>query len=436
GFRVPRVLEYLPLATQATRNKLPLPVNLNLTSVSFIHMLTWEPGPGTPAGVHYNVTVCTETGTSWAPVAGCERVQSPLVCNLTQAFWDREVVYIAQVTAQLDTWEHASASHKWFKPIRDTHLALPMLTVTPCGRELCVDLQPPVENLRKVYESLQYKFQIRTNGSTMFLRRTRLENLAPGREYCVSVCISDSLMHRTSSYSQPVCAVAPGDNNGLMVPALVFVVLIVVAVMLGVVSRKCVFSPLCQTSVHHIDDVLVFHCSSLTSLLKVHAATPSAGNQQTVPDDSDEETVTESTAGSGEGGYKLKLGSNPLSSSSSLPSCLLTPLDAPTASEADPPPADCLSGGAVQKEEQVGEGGSQDVNLLTLTFGMHREEEEEDKSHDEPTSASKDITPNLPAATWSTEEEEMVSCPVQEEEEEEESGYIGRPSAQHLQNFM
>lgn len=46
------------------RNKLPLPVNLNLTSVSFIHMLTWEPGPGTPAGVHYNVTVCTETWVS------------------------------------------------------------------------------------------------------------------------------------------------------------------------------------------------------------------------------------------------------------------------------------------------------------------------------------------------------------------------------------
>lgn len=39
-----------------------------------------------------------------------------------------------------------------------------MLTVTPCGRDLCVDLQPPVENLRNVYESLHYKFQIRTNG--------------------------------------------------------------------------------------------------------------------------------------------------------------------------------------------------------------------------------------------------------------------------------
>lgn len=53
-------------------------------------------------------------------MAGCERVQTPLVCNLTQAFWDREVVYIAQVTAQLDTWEPASASHKRFKPIRDS----------------------------------------------------------------------------------------------------------------------------------------------------------------------------------------------------------------------------------------------------------------------------------------------------------------------------
>lgn len=38
------------------QNKLPAPVKLNLTSSYFIHMLTWEAGPGTPAGVSYNVT--------------------------------------------------------------------------------------------------------------------------------------------------------------------------------------------------------------------------------------------------------------------------------------------------------------------------------------------------------------------------------------------
>lgn len=36
-------------------------------------------------------------------------------------------------------------------------LDLPLLTVTPCGPDMCVELQPPVERLRDIYDSLQYK---------------------------------------------------------------------------------------------------------------------------------------------------------------------------------------------------------------------------------------------------------------------------------------
>lgn len=48
---------------------------------------------------------------------------------------------------------------------------------------------------------------------TKFLRKEILENLAPGREYCISVCFSDSEVPRKSNYSQPVCEFAPGKSN-------------------------------------------------------------------------------------------------------------------------------------------------------------------------------------------------------------------------------
>lgn len=148
------LLQVLPAVSE-----LPQPVNLDLTSVHFSHMLKWEPGPGTPPGVYYHVSVNTERGTSYVPVSGCERVQHPLVCNLTEACSKPEQVYIINVTALLDS-QASKAVQRRFKPIRDTQLDLPLLTVTPCGSGLCVDLQPPLEHLRKSYEALQYKLKI------------------------------------------------------------------------------------------------------------------------------------------------------------------------------------------------------------------------------------------------------------------------------------
>lgn len=43
------------------------------------------------------------------------------------------------------------------------HLDPPLLTLTPCDRDLCVDLRPPVENLRDIYLSMRYSLRIRTN---------------------------------------------------------------------------------------------------------------------------------------------------------------------------------------------------------------------------------------------------------------------------------
>lgn len=48
---------------------------------------------------------------------------------------------------------------------------------------------------------------------TKSLRRRVLEDLAPGRVYCVSVRFSDSLLSRESSYSQPQCASTSSINT-------------------------------------------------------------------------------------------------------------------------------------------------------------------------------------------------------------------------------
>ncbi|KAM9346920.1 cytokine receptor family member b2 [Symphorus nematophorus] len=211
-WKITWLLQLLPAMSE-----LPPPVNVTMDSNHFIHLLKWEPGPGTPPGVHYRVTVNKETGTSWQPVDGCQRIRHPLVCNLTQALPDRYQGYFPRVAAVLGAQVSQEVDYPEFCPIRDTHLDLPLLTVTACDRNLCVDLRPPVENLRNVYRSLHYKLRIQDREQgLMFLRREVLENLAPGRQYCVSVCFWDTMVLRKSNYSKPVCVSAPGKYNAVL----------------------------------------------------------------------------------------------------------------------------------------------------------------------------------------------------------------------------
>lgn len=51
---------------------------------------------------------------------GCEHVQEPLVCNLTDAFFNTNKTYHARVTAKLGTQESEAATTEEFKPVRDS----------------------------------------------------------------------------------------------------------------------------------------------------------------------------------------------------------------------------------------------------------------------------------------------------------------------------
>ncbi|XP_022609600.1 interferon alpha/beta receptor 2-like isoform X3 [Seriola dumerili] len=440
------MLIWLPQVLSAM-SKVPQPVNLNLTSIHLIHMLKWQPGPETPPGVYYNVTVNTDKGKYWVPVSGCERVQHPLVCNLSDVFPELRQVYLVQVTAWLEGQASQPLTHPGFIPIKDTHMDLPLLTVIPCGRNLCVELQPPMEHLREAYETLDYKLKIQSNSAdraqlfkdTKSLRGQIVENLAPGRQYCVSVCFSDSLESKNSNYSQPVCAFTsrlysadPWISAMLCLLVMFGVVVFGLLIFTGFICLRRRPLPLVLTSVHHVDVVLVVTPSrtSLSSLLNVKATLPSAAPLSPEPEPRP-------------GG------------SSNQTSDLFSPLqtEVPVLTETHPSVevdhtlsthTDTHSVTVVTIHTGKEEEDSQDVNLLTLTFGSHEEEEEEHLGVAEPEShsASEEVNITLvqPSQTWDDQEVtiETVSCSADDndDEEEEESGYMGRPCTNVLKNLL
>lgn len=124
------------------------------------------------------------------------------------------------------------------------HLDLPLLTVTSCGRDLCVDLRPRLQHLVDVYNTSEYQLRIqssnhraqvrhmtrpgvlpsvRSDGTSpwflrvQFFRETRslqrqiLTDLLPGVSYCVSIRFSDKLFSRESNFSQPQCVSTLGS---------------------------------------------------------------------------------------------------------------------------------------------------------------------------------------------------------------------------------
>ncbi|XP_054643443.1 cytokine receptor family member b2 isoform X1 [Dunckerocampus dactyliophorus] len=261
-------------------SELPQPVNITLTSINFIHLLTWESGPATPVDVYYQVMIITDTGTTWVPVAACQHVEFPLVCNMTEAFSDPSQVYITKVIAKLGAQASLPSTHPGFQPIKDTYLDLPLMAVTPCGQNLCVDLHPQMQHLRDFYESLCYQLRIKSSGAeraqeTTSLKRVILKNLAPGRGYCISVRFFDSVVPRVSNYSQPQCAFTSSiyTSESLFVVVLCIVVIagLIIVILLVNTGFLCLRRrpmPPALTSIPHTEEVLVFvpHKASLSPL--------------------------------------------------------------------------------------------------------------------------------------------------------------------------
>lgn len=466
---------------------LPQPVNVTLRSDHFIHLLEWEPGPGTPAGAYYSVSVISETGTSRDLVNGCEHVQHVLACNLTEAFPEKMEIYFTSVTVHLAGKASVPATYPRFRPIRDTVLDLPEVTVTSCSRDLCVDLQPRMHQLKDAYNLLHYKLRIESisnNNVQSFkefksLRSEILKDLAGGREYCISICFSDSIVPRYSVYGPARCAFTsvihsadPFIATALSLLVTCAVILTVLLIVAGFICLKRIPLPSILTSIHHIEELLVIVPSNNTafsSLMHVEdkPLPPSQKRSSQISDDEDGESIMKESKDERTGdNYKLGGSANRscyLSSSSSLVLPLSSEPDLLPSLNAEPsfalsssdllnpnpdvlsstvgnlsPPADTYSL-TPEKKEVAADNGGHDVNLLTLTFGRYVKEDEEkeksnlDKSEVETCSSEEHNIPSVLLSRTVDSKEVCLDlfCSSAEEEEEDDDealfSYMRRP---------
>ncbi|CAG5865985.1 unnamed protein product [Menidia menidia] len=447
--------------------ELPMPINISLNPNHYNYILKWDPGPDTPKGTYYNVSIETERV---SPIPVCERVQHPLMCNLTEAFSDPMETYTAAVTAVLGAQFSEPTLTEGFTPIK--FMPPPLLTVTSCGTHLCVDLWPPQQRFLETYNNMHYQLKIKSNekhGGEFFteiwtLKRKVLQTLARGSEYCVSVRFLDQDIPE-APFSQSVCAFTPGlfPSDALTSTVLciaVFLCVVVLALLFytGFICLRKKPMPTVLTSIQHLEELLA--AAHPASVLKTWPTGPSKGDKSlklSLSDDSDEEFATESTSESSKRGYKVCVGNGlssssdflaPLSPEPGLPSPDLldgtrpqTSGETASGTPVNGLPADSLN--AEQREKEMSEeNAGWEVNLLTLTFGRPEEEqggEQEESLHqtaelDDVTDAEEYHDPPPPPHKAAAEAE---SCPVTEEEEEEEdSGYMERIPADVREKYL
>ncbi|XP_046902043.1 interleukin-22 receptor subunit alpha-1-like isoform X2 [Hypomesus transpacificus] len=318
--------------------EVPAPLKVNLSSNHFVHLLTWQPGPASPKDVYYNVSVASLKGNSWEPVAGCEHVVDTLLCNMTGSFPDRSEVYFCKVQAVLGQQVSPEAITDGFKPILDTHLDPPIVSLRACGRGLCVGLQPPVAGLEDVYESLGYALEVSFSSmeTGQFSRKTKslkeviLPDLAPGREYCVKVRIADNLEHWDSVYGSQECAhtlaIHTPDTEAAVGLCGLVVVGVVVVILLVHTEVLCLQTSLPQllSNVKHHEKQLLTYPSSETLFSTVHVEAllpPPAETDDSSQSCEESEGEGEDGSGGKRGNYEVRPSAstmtNPLSSSSS-----------------------------------------------------------------------------------------------------------------------
>ncbi|KAJ8246721.1 hypothetical protein GJAV_G00254650 [Gymnothorax javanicus] len=331
--------------------EIPAPVNLNVSSRNYVHLLTWEPGPGSPDGLSYTVQVhaVIETAASVA-VLGCEEVRSTF-CNLTAAMTDISDTYYIRVLARLANESSSPAWSQAFKPKDHMYLDPPLLSVDACGDSLCVGLSPPSSHLREEYRKLTYVLTIinrkdgtRFNRSAKGLDGQEIKNLEPGRKYCVTARILD----RKSDESQPRCvetAVSYSADWYFSTGASVLVAAVVAVVLLLAYSGFiCLRATIPETLVSFVSQGVrilpstydTVACSPV-SVEDTSAAPPVAGgrklkgNEDGDSQDEDEEVESGVNRGAGYERRPERANQIPCSGGSSIP-------DPPSAEGSFPPP--------------------------------------------------------------------------------------------------
>ncbi|XP_010774316.1 cytokine receptor family member b1 [Notothenia coriiceps] len=189
---LPLVL-YLMSLLDSVISSLPAPVNLSMESVNFRHILSWDPGPGTPQGTNYKIIKRVEKKAS-------KKTPSSKTTSIKLKL-KSEVEYELTVQASYNQTLSAESKPYIFQPFTQTKIGPPNASLLGCGNCIQVNISfPEADRSAKLNKSMKTFYGARFVVSwwkpeeegmkwSMETRETSitLTNLQNGTEYCVQV---------------------------------------------------------------------------------------------------------------------------------------------------------------------------------------------------------------------------------------------------------
>ncbi|XP_068428701.1 cytokine receptor family member b1 [Clinocottus analis] len=189
--RFPLVL-YLTLLVDSVLSSLPAPVNAHVNSVNFHHVLRWNPGLGTPAGVQYKINC--RVGKNM------KRSSYSNTTSLKLSFRDQQKEYILTVQASYNQTLSPESNKVIFSPFVNTIIGPPKVSLAGCGSCIQINMSLPeadrssgIKDIKKFYPGSHFRvnWRIGHTGAVMSAltpnKTYTVKNLQVGTEYCVLV---------------------------------------------------------------------------------------------------------------------------------------------------------------------------------------------------------------------------------------------------------
>ncbi|OCT93820.1 hypothetical protein XELAEV_18011491mg [Xenopus laevis] len=184
------------------------PENVQIHSVNFQHILTWE-DTNNNSLVYYKVQYKTSRLRRWSDVSACVNITKQR-CELTDYFTDLNGKYRACVLSFTHNETSNATTSSEFNPISDTDLGPPIVNISAQGRNVTINIHAPKSYFKgtpsmlhdNVYPLMIYVFKRWLNNEKLaeFENVTYKEeltfvesNLPPNTNYCVSIIVSASL---------------------------------------------------------------------------------------------------------------------------------------------------------------------------------------------------------------------------------------------------
>ncbi|XP_054470934.1 interleukin-10 receptor subunit beta-like [Anoplopoma fimbria] len=187
------LLLYLTVLIESVLSSLPAPVNVNISSVNFHHVLHWNPGPGTPAGTHYIINKRVN-GKNKHPSSS---LKTSLKLRLPKV--DEEYVLTVQASYNQTLSQESHKVNFW--PLTQTIIGPPKISLAGCGNCIHVNISLPeadrssgIKDMKTIYPGSQFEVIWMKGKGTMpqgsAITKTKnytVNHLQIGTEYCVQV---------------------------------------------------------------------------------------------------------------------------------------------------------------------------------------------------------------------------------------------------------